>query len=93
MRRMTVICPTCDEVFEPVFARRCAKCRYVFTDDSRTDDSHSDGVQRLSHEPAARRRDFRQRARTILAALATAGVLYTLYDWLMSNSGGTRLFR
>ncbi len=31
-------------------------------------------------------------ARVILTVLATAAVLYTFYDWLMSNSGGARLF-
>lgn len=88
LRRMAVICPTCDEVFEPVFARRCSDCRHIFADDSATD-----AARPWSNESDAKRRgDFRHTARTILAALAAAGVLYTLYDWLMSNSGGARLF-
>ena len=85
---MAVICPTCDEVFEPVFVSRCSQCRHIFAHDPTTD-----AARPWSNESGAKRRDdFRRIARTVLAALAAAGVLYTLYDWLLSNSGGSRLF-
>ncbi len=83
--RAAVICPTCDEVFRPIFARRCTACKHTFSDFD-APDSH------LLSDSALARRSKVQTIRMILAAIALAAVLYTLYDWLMSNTGGARMF-
>lgn len=87
-----VICPTCDEVFRPKFARRCAHCGHAFANDAAT--AMPDDQRLLSDETAGEkhRRSALQTARMILIALAAAAVAYTLYDWLMSNTGGARMF-
>jgi hypothetical protein len=89
-RRFAVICSTCDEVFVPVFARRCHDCGHRFTADNELT-----SVGRIAPDdesPRHPRGDFRHTARIALAILTAAAVLYTLYDWLLSNSGGARFF-
>jgi hypothetical protein len=68
-----------------VFARRCTACKHSFVEqDSAHQHQLSDGTRH--------RRTPVQTARLIFTAIAIAAVLYTLYDWLMSNSGGIRKF-
>ncbi|MEX2187496.1 MAG: hypothetical protein WD875_11905 [Pirellulales bacterium] len=89
--RGAVICPTCDEVFRPTLARRCTSCRHDFAEND-TADTASAG--HLSDETAGRasRHSAGHAARMILTVIAAAGVIYTLYDWLVHNTGGARLF-
>ena len=91
-----VICPTCDEVFRPKLARRCTTCDHDFAQDDNADAASAGDVSagHLSDESTSRasRRDAGQTARMIFAVIAAVGVIYTLYDWLMHNSGGSRLF-
>lgn len=90
-----VICPTCDEVFRPAFARQCARCGGDLSGHEPTAARIGDAPVDEAWDEAANRRTrltTGQMLRLILALLAAAGVIYTLYDWLMSNTGGARLF-
>jgi hypothetical protein len=89
-RRFAVICPTCDEVFVPTLARRCNACGHRFAGEQELTPA---GQFASSEEsPRKARSDFRHAARIVLAIVTAAAVLYTLYDWLLSNSGGARFF-
>jgi type VI protein secretion system component VasF len=86
-----VICPTCDEVFRPTFARRCENCGHDNAEDTAADALIAVAGTDDSTHRAGRRTPLRT-LRLILAIIAAVGVAYTLYDWLMSNTGGARLF-
>ena len=83
--RAAVICPTCDEVFRPVFARRCTACKHTFAE-------QESAQQHPLSDSTKRRRTPAQTARMIFSNDAVTAEIYTLYDWLMSNSGGIRKF-
>jgi hypothetical protein len=89
-RRFAVICPTCDEVFVPKFARRCGDCGYRFAGENEL--TTAGRIAADDESPRRPRSDVRHTARIVLTIVTAAAVLYTLYDWLLSNSGGPRLF-
>jgi hypothetical protein len=89
--RLAVICPTCDEVFRPAFSQRCEACGHDFVTQN-VDDAAAADHAATERDAATPRRSPRQTARVIFAVIALVAVLYTLYDWLLSNTGGTRLF-
>lgn len=89
-RRFAVICPTCDEVFVPKFARRCNDCGHRFASENEL--TTETRIATDDEAPKRPRSDFRHTIRIVLTIVTAAAVLYTLYDWLLSNSGGPRLF-
>ncbi len=71
--KLTVICPTCDEVFEPKFPARCEWCGYRF----------ADGVEppplKPNVTPPVFLTDFNARAVLLLAGMAS--VVAALLGW------------
>jgi hypothetical protein len=74
----------------PTFARRCNDCGHRFAGENEL--TTAGRIAADDESPRRPRSDVRHTARIVLTIVTAAAVLYTLYDWLLSNSGGPRLF-
>jgi hypothetical protein len=93
-----LICPVCDEVFRLRLLPTCQTCGHRFPRPTSGNATIDQLIGERDHEDAAEdvAGSSHRRQRTIFKRmiLATIGVavLYTLYDWIVSTGGGTRLF-